>query len=175
MADVTARRDKSKTSVADYHELEKSIELNLPVSIVYDQWTQFEDFPKFMEGVKEVRQLDDKRLYWRANIGGKEKEWTAEITEQEPDTKIRWKSTSGARNDGLVTFDKLTDNQTKVSLSIAYDPEGPVENAGDAMGILSRRIEGDLKRFKEFIESRGSETGAWRGEIHGNKVERNDQ
>lgn len=154
------------------HEIEKSIEVNLPVETVYDQWTQFEEFPRFMEGVKEVRQLDDERLYWRAEIGGKEKEWTARITEQEPDTKIAWQSTSGARNDGLVTFDKLPDNHTRVFLSIAYEPEGALEKSGDALGMVERRIEGDLKRFKEFIESRQIETGAWRGEIRGGTVQK---
>lgn len=152
-------------------EIEKSIEINLPVSTVYDQWTQFEDFPKFMEGVKEVRQLDDESLYWRADIGGKEKKWTAEIEEQEPDTRIKWRSISGARNDGLVTFDKVADGKTKVSLTLYYDPEGAIENTGDAIGMVSRRVEGDLKRFKKFIEEHKVETGAWRGEIHHGQVE----
>ncbi len=152
-------------------EIEKSIEINLPVSTVYDQWTQFEDFPKFMEGVKEVRQLDDKSLYWRAAIGGKEKKWTAEIEEQEPDTRIKWRSITGVRNDGLVTFDKVADGKTQVSLTLYYDPEGTAENTGDALGVVSRRVEGDLKRFKKFIEEQQVETGAWRGEIHQGTVE----
>lgn len=165
-------RDKNATNVATIDELEKSIEINLPVRTVYDQWTQFEEFPEFMQGVKEVRQLDDNHLFWRAEIGGKEKEWTAEIFEQEPDTVIKWRSTSGARNDGTVTFNKLADNETEVALAIVYDPEGVVENAGDAMGMVGRRVEGDLKRFKKFIEARKGETGAWRGEIHDGHVEK---
>ncbi len=146
--------------------VEKSIEIDLPVRTVYNQWTQFEEFPKFMEGIEEVRQLDDKRLHWRANIGGKTEEWDARITEQLPDTKIAWQSMSGAENTGLVTFDKLGENRTRVTLEIGYDPEGFVENVGNALGFVSRRVEGDLKRFKQFIESRGHESGAWRGEIH---------
>ena len=152
-------------------EIEKSIDINLPVSTVYDQWTQFEDFPKFMEGVKQVHQLDEKTLSWRADIGGKEEQWTAEIEEQEPDTRIKWRSTTGARNDGLVTFDKTANNQTRVSLTLYYDPEGPIENTGKALGIVSRRVEGDLKRFKKFVEEHQVETGAWRGEIHHGQVE----
>ena len=154
-----------------YETIEKQIEVHVPVHTAYNQWTQFEDFPRFMEGVKEVRQLDDKRLHWRAMIAGKEKEWDAEIFEQVPDHKIAWRSTSGARNDGIVTFDKRGDNVTLVTLHLDYDPEGAVENVGDKLGVVSHRVEGDLKRFKEFVESRGTETGAWRGEIHGGEVE----
>lgn len=145
--------------------IEQSIDVNVPVRTAYNQWTQFEDFPRFMEGVQEVRQLDDKRLHWRANIGGKEKEWDAEITEQVPDQRIAWKNTTGATNAGVVTFHRLNDTQTRVMLQVDYDPEGVVENVGDMIGVVSARVRGDLKRFKEFIESHGQETGAWRGEI----------
>lgn len=158
-----------------YEKIEKAIEVNVPVHTAYNQWTQFEEFPLFMEGVKQVQQLDDKRLHWVAEIGGKTKEWDAEIFEQVPDTKIAWRSTSGARNDGIVTFQKRPADTTQVTLHLDYDPEGVVENVGDALGFVSRRVEGDLKRFKEFVESRGSETGAWRGEIHGGKVEDSDE
>jgi uncharacterized membrane protein len=143
----------------------KSIDVDVPVRTAYNQWTQFETFPHFMEGVQEVRQLDDKRLHWRANIGGKEEEWDAEITEQDPDQRVAWTSTSGAPNAGVVTFHRLGENQTRVTLQLDYDPEGIVENIGDALGFVSRRVEGDLERFKAFIETRGQETGAWRGEI----------
>jgi uncharacterized membrane protein len=156
----------------NYETIEKQIEVNVPVHTAYNQWTQFEEFPRFMEGVKEVRQLDDRRLHWRAEIGGKQVEWNAEILEQVPDEKIAWRSTSGARNDGLVTFDKRSDNTTLVTLHLDYDPEGAVENAGDKLGVVSHRVDGDLKRFKQFVEARGSETGAWRGEIHGERVEK---
>lgn len=148
--------------------LEKSIEVNVPLSTAYNQWTQFEDFPRFMEGVKEVRQLDDKRLYWRVEIAGKEEEWEAEITEQIPDQRIAWRYSSGARNGGVVTFHPLADNKTKIVLQMGYDPEGLVETVGDKLGVVSRKVEGDLERFKEFIESQGMETGAWRGEIDKN-------
>ena len=145
--------------------LEKSIEVNVPVNTAYNQWTQFEDFPKFMEGVKEVRQLDDTHVHWHAEIAGKDKEWDAEITEQIPDQRIAWRSTSGTPNSGIVTFEKISDDKTRITLRMDYEPEDVVEKAGDAAGVLSRRIEGDLQRFKEFIESRGQETGAWRGKV----------
>jgi len=145
--------------------IEKSIDVDVPVRTAYNQWTQFEEFPRFMEGVQEVRQLGDRRLQWRASIGGKEKQWTAEIAEQIPDDRIAWRSTSGARNAGVVTFHRLSDTKTRLMLQLEYDPEGAVENVGDAVGAVSRRVAGDLERFKEFIEARQRETGAWRGEI----------
>jgi uncharacterized membrane protein len=148
--------------------VEKHVEVDVPVRTAYNQWTQFEDFPHFMEGVKEVRQLDDTHLHWRAELGGKEQEWDAVITEQTPDARIAWRNTSGAENAGVVTFHRLGDSQTRVMLQIEYDPDGFVENVGDALGIVSRRIEGDMKRFKEFIESGREATGAWRGEVKQN-------
>jgi ribosome-associated toxin RatA of RatAB toxin-antitoxin module len=151
--------------------VEKSIEVNVPVRTAYDQWSQFEEFPRFMEGVEEVRQLDDKRLHWRAQIAGKQEEWDAEIIEQVPDQRIVWRSTSGAQNDGTVTFEPIDANRTRVMLRLDYHPQSFMEKAGDALGFVSTRVEGNLKRFKEFIESRGVETGAWRGEIHGAEVE----
>jgi uncharacterized membrane protein len=150
--------------------IEKSIEVNVPVRIAYNQWTQFEEFPKFMEGVEEVRQLDDTHLHWKAKIGGKEKQWNAVITEQRPDERIAWKSTDGARNAGVVTFHRLSDQKSKVMLQMDYEPEGAVENVGDAVGAVSMRVTGDLERFKDFIESRGRETGAWRGEVKQHKI-----
>jgi uncharacterized membrane protein len=146
-------------------KISKSIEVDVPVTTAYNQWTQFEEFPRFMEGVKSVRQLDDKTLEWKAEIAGVERSWRAEIVDQIPDRRISWRSTSGAKNNGIVTFDQLGDNRTRVNLEIEVDPEGVVENVGDALGILDRRIVGDLERFKEFIASRGQETGAWRGEV----------
>ena len=154
--------------------LTKSIEVNVPVRTAYNQWTQFEDFPQFMEGIKSVQQLDNKRLHWVAEVAGKEKQWDAVITDQTPDQKIAWKSTSGAQNDGIVTFQSLGADKTRVNLQIDYDPEGIIEEAGDKLGFVSRRVEGDLERFKKFIESRGQETGAWRGSIH-NAQERSGQ
>jgi uncharacterized membrane protein len=144
--------------------IETSIEVNVPVRTAYNQWTQFEEFPRFMEGVKEVKQLDDTRLRWKAEIAGKEKEWTAEITEQTPDQRIAWTSRGGAPNGGVVTFHRLSDAKSKIMLQLEYDPQGFVENAGDALGVVSLRVKGDLERFKEFIEKRGRETGAWRGQ-----------
>jgi uncharacterized membrane protein len=145
--------------------IEKSIEVEVPLRTAYNQWTQFEAFPRFMEGVQQVTQLDDKRLRWRANVGGQEKEWEAEITEQRPDERVAWRSRSGAPNGGVVTFHRIADARTRVMLQLEYEPEGVAENVGDAIGVVSRRVAADLERFKEFIESHGRETGAWRGEI----------
>jgi uncharacterized membrane protein len=145
--------------------IEKSIEVAAPVRTVYNQWTQFEEFPRFMEGVQQVTQLGDKRLRWQVTVGGKEKEWEAEITEQIPDDRIAWRSRTGTANAGVVTFHRIADDRTRVMLQLEYDPEGFAENVGDAIGVVSRRVAGDLERFKEFIERRDGETGAWRGEI----------
>jgi uncharacterized membrane protein len=145
--------------------IEKTIELNVPVRTAYNQWTQFEEFPMFMEGVKHVKQLDDKRLYWKANIAGKDEEWQAEITEQIPDQCIAWSSRGGALNAGVVTFQPLSDAKSRMMLHLKYDPKGFVEQVGDATGLVTHRVEGDLKRFKDYIESRGRETGAWRGQV----------
>lgn len=151
---------------------EKSIEINVPIRTAYNQWTQFESFPQFMEGVQDVRQLDDKRLRWRARVGGKEETWEADIVEQTPDQVIAWRSTSGAENAGRVTFIPLDANRTRVTVRLDYGPQGVVESAGDALGFMDRRVEGDLQRFKKFIEERDIATGAWRGEIHGGQVDR---
>jgi len=142
--------------------IEESIDVNAAARKVYNQWTQFEEFPRFMVGVLEIRQLDDKRLHWRTNIGGKEKDFIAEITEQLPDKRIAWRSRSGASHVGVVTFHALNDWQTRIMIQMEYEPEGIIENAGDALGFTTRRIENDLERFKEFIESRSSEAATWR-------------
>jgi uncharacterized membrane protein len=146
----------------------EAIDVDVPVGTAYDQWTQFETFPKFMEGVKSVRQLDDTTLEWVADVAGREKRWEAKITEQEPDKRIAWTATEGAHNAGVVTFHRIADGQSRVTLQLDVDPEGPVENIGDALGLVSRQVKGDMKRFKEFIEERGHETGAWRGKVEQN-------
>jgi uncharacterized membrane protein len=145
--------------------IEKSVEVAVPVRTAYNQWTQFEEFPRFMEGVTQVRQLTDTRLHWVADVAGKHEEWDARITEQTPDQRIAWTSEGGARNAGAVTFHKLAPDRTRVMLQMEYEPHDALESVGDALGFLSRRVAGDLERFKEFIESRGRETGAWRGEV----------
>jgi uncharacterized membrane protein len=150
-------------------EMETSIVVDAPLREVYNQWTQFEDFPRFMEGVLEVRQLDDRRLHWRAKVGGSEKEWEAEIVDQVPDRRIAWKNLRGALNAGAVLFESEPEG-TKVTLKLVYEPEGATETIGDALGFLTRRVKGDLERFKEFMEDRERATGAWRGEIHGRAV-----
>jgi uncharacterized membrane protein len=137
----------------------------MPLSTAYNQWTQFEEFPRFMEGVEEVTQLDDQRLHWKANVGGQTKEWYARITEQQPDERIAWTSEGGAFTSGVVTFHRISDDRTRVMLQMDYEPENIVEDVGDKLGFVSRRVEGDLERFKEFIEARGQETGAWRGSV----------
>ena len=145
--------------------IETSVEVDRPVRTVYNQWTQFETFPRFMEAVEEVTQVDDMHLRWRAEIAGQERVWDAEITEQTPDQRIAWKSVEGAENAGVVTFHRLDDERTKVMLQLDFEPDGIVETVGDKLGFVSRRAEGDLGRFKQFIEATSSETGAWRGDV----------
>jgi len=145
--------------------IESSIEVAVPVSAAYNQWTQFEEFPQFMDGVEEVRQLGDTRLHWVASVGGRRAEWDAKILEQHPDRQISWISEDGKKTRGTVTFESLGEKQTLVRLSLGYQAEGFVEAVGSAAGLDRRRVEGDLERFKELIEGRGTETGAWREDI----------
>lgn len=145
-----------------------SIDVNVPVRTAYNQWTQFEEFPQFMEGVKEVRQITDTTLHWHAEIAGRDEEWDAVISEQIPDQRVAWTSITGAKNAGVVTFHHIDENTTRVTLQIDYEPEGLVENVGSALGVVKARMGGDLERFKKFIESRQTETGAWRGEVRRN-------
>jgi uncharacterized membrane protein len=151
--------------------VEQSIIVNQPLSVVYDQWTQFEDFPQFMEGVKTVQQLDEKNLHWEADIGGKFETGDAEIFEQIPDQRIAWRSISGAQNSGVVNFEPISVKETKVTVNLSYEPQGAMENLGSALGVVNARVRGDLERFKTFIEARATPTGAWRGEIHGREVQ----
>ena len=146
-------------------KVEKSIDVEVPVQVAYNQWTQFEEFPRFMENVEHVRQVDDTHLHWTAKVAGRRKEWDAEITEQTPDQRVAWTSTSGARNAGVVTFHRLDDQTSRVMLQLDVEPEGPVETAGAAIGVLESEVSGDLERFKDFIESRDQETGGWRGKV----------
>ena len=145
--------------------VQESIELDVPVRTAYNQWTQFEEFPKFMATVQEVRQIDDTHLHWKAIVGGKVTEWDAEITEQLPDERIAWRSTSGPANAGVVTFHRIGDNRTRVMLQMDYQPETIGEKVGDAVGGVKLTTKGNLKRFKELVEKRGAETGAWRGTV----------
>jgi uncharacterized protein YndB with AHSA1/START domain len=142
-----------------------SIEVNAPLRVVYNQWTQFEEFPRFMESVEEVRQDGPKRLFWKAKIAGKDKQWEAEITEQVPDKRIAWSSVDGTPNTGEVTFEFMEFERTLITLTMEYEPEGILEMAGDVLGIPSGQVEEDLKRFRDFIEQTGRETGGWRGRI----------
>ncbi len=145
--------------------VEKSIEVEAPVSTVYNQWTQFEQFPQFMEGVERVTQLDETRLHWVAEIAGAKREWDAEIVDQQPDQRIAWRSIDGAGNGGVVTFQPVSAAATRVNLQMEFEPEGLAETIGDRLGFVSKQAEGDLQRFKSFVERRGSETGAWRGQV----------
>ena len=145
--------------------VEESIELDVPVHTAYNQWTQFEQFPRFMASVQEVRQVDDTHLHWKAVVAGKTKEWDAEITEQIPDQRIAWRSTSGPMNAGVVTFDKIGEDRTRVRMQMDYRPESLTEKVGDAVGGVKITAKGNLQRFKELVESRGAETGGWRGTV----------
>jgi uncharacterized membrane protein len=158
-AQMRRMRGTSTSSVRE------SIELSVPLSTAYNQWTQFEEFPKFMDSVQEVKQVDDTHLHWRAVVAGKPKEWDAEITEQVPDRRIAWRSIGGVQNAGAVTFERIGVNRTRVNLEMDYDPETVGEKIGDAVGAVKLTAKGNLKRFKELVEARGAETGAWRGTV----------
>ncbi len=145
--------------------IEASIEVDVPVSTAYNQWTQFEEFPRFMEGVESVSQVDDTHLRWVASVGGSRHEWMAEISEQRPDERVAWHATDGKPNAGVVTFHRLDEGRTKVMVQMDYEPEGLKESLGSALGAGERRVKADLDRFKELVESRGVESGAWRGEV----------
>ena len=142
--------------------IEQSIDVEVPISTAYNQWTQFEEFPKFMEGVDEIRQIDDRRVHWVASFGGTQHEWDAEITEQNPDERVAWKNIDGKENAGVVTFHQLDGDTTRIMVQMDWAPEGVKEKLGSSLGFDQRRIEGDLKRFKELIESQGTESGAYR-------------
>lgn len=144
--------------------IEKTVDVEVPVRTAYAQWTQFESFPQFMEGVEQVRQLDDTHVHWKAEIAGVTREWDAEIVDQTPDERITWRSTDGTTNQGTVSFAPLAPG-ARVTLRLDFEPDGIVEKAGDVLGVVERRAEGDLKRFKSFIEGRGVATGDWRGEV----------
>ena len=149
---------------------EETITVAVPVRTAYDEWTRFEDFPRFMEGVERVEQLDDQTLRWTASVAGREQEWTAKIVDQTPDTRVAWKSIEGAENAGAVLFDALGASETQVTLRLDAEPDGLIELAGDALGFLQRRVHGDLERFKEHVERGGAGDEGWRGEIHGDDV-----
>ncbi len=144
---------------------EESIDVDVPVSTAYNQWTQFESFPQFMEGVERIDQIGDTMTHWVTKIGGIEREFNAEITEQHPDERVAWRSVDGPSQAGVITFHRLDDAKTRLMLQLEFDPEGIVEQAGEKLGVVNRRLKGDLERFKKFIEARGSETGAWRGDV----------
>ena len=145
--------------------VQESVDVDVPIRVAYDQWTQFESFPQFMGGVERITQLDDTHTHWVTKIGGVEREFDAEITEQHPDHRIAWRATDGTQHAGVVTFHRIDDETTRIMVQMDYVPAGVVERIGSALGADNRRVRGDLERFKEMIEARGSETGAWRGEI----------
>jgi uncharacterized membrane protein len=150
--------------------IQASVDVDVPVRVAYDQWTQFEEFPRFMEGVESVHQVDDTTLEWTAQIAGVEKHWRARIVEQVPDQRISWTSIDGARNDGVVTFQTLGTDKARIDLELDVEPEGALESTGDALGFVKRRATGDLGRFKKFIEDRATPTGAWRGVVRGGET-----
>lgn len=147
-------------------QIQQSIDVDVPVRVAYNQWTQFESFPEFMSGVESIQQLDDTHLHWVTSIAGVEREFDAEVTEQHPDERVAWASTGGeSRHAGVVTFHKLDDTTSRVMVQIDWEPSDLVEKIGSAINVDERRVKGDLERFKEFIEARGTETGAWRGDV----------
>jgi uncharacterized membrane protein len=146
--------------------IRESIEVDVPVRTAYNQWTQFEEFPQFMEGVESLKQIDDTHLQWVAEISGKRREWQAEIVDQVPDQKVAWRAVDGNGPNGIVEFEPLGEDKTLVTVEMAYEQEGFTEQLGAKVGIDSRQVKGDLERFKQLIEVRGVETGAWRGEVH---------
>jgi uncharacterized membrane protein len=148
-------------------KVQDSIEVQVPVQQAYDQWTQFEEFPKFMDGIQSVQQLDETHVQWVAEIGGASRQWTTEVTEQKPDEKIAWKTIDGeVKNDGVVTFEQVSANQTRVNVEMDVEGESRMENvAGDLLGVVKDQVHGDLERFKQLIEKRDEESGAWRGEV----------
>ncbi|HKN52123.1 MAG TPA: SRPBCC family protein [Amycolatopsis sp.] len=143
----------------------ENVDVEVPVRTAYNQWTQFEEFPQFMEGVEQVRQVDDTHTHWVTRFGGVTREFDATITEQHPDERVAWTSESGPDHGGVITFHRLGDNLTRVTAQMEFDPEGLAENVADKLGFLDRRVKGDLTRFKEFVEGRGRESGAWRGDV----------
>ncbi|MEU4684971.1 SRPBCC family protein [Streptomyces xinghaiensis] len=147
-------------------KVEESVEVEVPVRTAYDQWTQFEDFPQFMEGVERIEQRTPTRTHWVTEIAGVKREFDAEITEQIPDERVAWTTVEGeAKQAGVVTFHRLDDRRTKVMLQLDHDPQGIADTVGDKMGFVKKQAKQDLSRFKSFIESRGVETGAWRGQV----------
>ncbi|AEE47730.1 SRPBCC family protein [Cellulomonas fimi] len=145
--------------------IEQTVEVDVPIRTVYDQWTQFEDFPRFMGGVERITQTDDRHTHWTTSVGGVHREFDAEIVDQHPDDRVSWRSVDGTTHAGVVTFDKLAENRTRVTARIDWQPEGVVEKVGAAVGMDDRQVKADLERFREFIETRGTETGAWRGDL----------
>jgi len=161
---LSKQMKKNRTLNGDSSIIE-AIEVKVPVRAVYNQWTQFEDFPQFMKSIKEIRQVDDRHLHWKANVAGEDKEWDSEITEQIPDKRIAWRSTGGVHNAGVVTFHKVADNVTRVTLQMDYQPDGVLETIGDVLGAVRLEMRSNLTDFKEMLEKRGAETGGWRGKI----------
>jgi uncharacterized membrane protein len=150
--------------------VKESVDVNAPVQTAYNQWTQCEEFPKFMEGVKSVTQIDDTRLRWVAEVGGQRRDWEAEIVEQLPDQRIAWRALDGDGPNGVVTFEPIGADETRVTVEMSYEPEGLKEQLGSAIGSDSRQVSSDLERFKEIIETRGVESGAWRGQVRGGQL-----
>jgi len=150
--------------------VQESIDVNVPIGQAYNQWTQFEDFPRFMSGVDAVRQLDDTTVHFETSIAGVKREYDAQITVQEPDQRVTWESLNEPRNAGTVWFESLGPDETKVNVELTWEPESAMEKIGAAVGLDSRQVASDLKKFKEFIESRGAETGAWRESVNDGEV-----
>jgi uncharacterized membrane protein len=168
---ISSLLGKASSGNQAFATIEEQIEVGVPVTTAYNQWTQFEEFPRFMDGVDEVRQLDDALLHWAVTVGGKHAEWNAKIIEQEPDRRISWESIDGKNTRGTVTFEEAEPGRSRIRLHMSYTPEGAAESVGSAIGLDSRRVRGDLERFRQLIEERGAETGSGRrGKIKGGKT-----
>lgn len=143
-----------------------SIDVNVPVTVAYNQWTQFESFPHFLSFVDEITQVSDTLTHWKVTIAGAQREFDAEITEQHPDERVAWNSVGGEVNHaGVVTFHRLSDTESRVTVQIDWEAAGIVEKVGAALGIDDHAIKSDLKNFKKFIEDAHAATGAWRGDV----------
>jgi uncharacterized membrane protein len=162
---VTDLRTSTEGVERSMSTVTESVDVAVPVRTAYNQWTQFESFPQFMDGVEEIRQVGPELTHWKVKIAGVEREFDARITEQHPDERVAWTSVDGPTHAGVVTFHRLDESHTRVTVQMDLEPEGLAETVGDKTGFVDRKVKGDVKRFKEFIESRGTETGAWRGDV----------
>jgi len=166
---ASARPGRPATSGPSRDEIhghrDESIDVQVPISTAYNQWTQFETFPEFMGGVEQITQLDGRNLQWKVSVGAQRRQFDAVIAEQHPEERVAWKSTDGKTHAGVVTFHKLAPEETRVTVQLDWEPEGVAEKAGALVGVDDREVSSDLHRFKSFIEGRTQASGSTRGEV----------